>query len=279
MRMVSSPAMVPSTSGQLLAIDRLGDRLGAARRPCAARSARRRRRRARTAEVTACPATACRRRRERLREARSGRRLGLGHARQAELAQVARQCRLGDVHPALEQQPRSSSWLPTTWSATSSRIAAWRCAVLFVIAFRARVGSESIMPSARRGRPLTSSQCIIMHYTVNKIPVGVLGASGYAGRELCALIAQHPGLELAFATANEQRGQTRAHRRRRRHASGARRRRRSTSAELVFCALPHGASLPWVERARGGGRARRRPVERPASGQRRATPSMDARTG
>jgi len=29
---------------------------------------------------------------------------------------------------------------------------------------------------------------------VNKIPVGVLGASGYAGRELCALLAQHPVL-------------------------------------------------------------------------------------
>jgi len=37
--------------------------------------------------------------------------------------------------------------------------------------------------------------------------VGVLGASGYAGRELCGLIARHPGLELAFASANEQRGQ------------------------------------------------------------------------
>ena len=33
------------------------------------------------------------------------------------------------------------------------------------------------------------------------------GASGYAGRELCALVARHPRLELAFATANEQRGQ------------------------------------------------------------------------
>ena len=30
MRMVSSPAMVPSTSGELLLVDRLGDRLGAA---------------------------------------------------------------------------------------------------------------------------------------------------------------------------------------------------------------------------------------------------------
>lgn len=49
---------------------------------------------------------------------------------------------------------------------------------------------------------------MIMHYSVNRIPVGVLGASGYAGRELCALIAQHPRFSLAFATANEQRGQT-----------------------------------------------------------------------
>ena len=55
---------------------------------------------------------------------------------------------------------------------------------------------------------MTPIPCMIIHHTVNKIPVGVLGASGYAGRELCGLIAQHPGLELAFATANEQRGQT-----------------------------------------------------------------------
>ena len=48
-----------------------------------------------------------------------------------------------------------------------------------------------------------------MHYyafAVNKVPVGVLGASGYVGRELCALINGHPSLTLAFATANEQRG-------------------------------------------------------------------------
>jgi N-acetyl-gamma-glutamyl-phosphate reductase len=82
--------------------------------------------------------------------------------------------------------------------------------------------------------------------------VGVLGASGYAGRELCGLVVQHPGLELAFATANEQRGQT------------VRVGGRSLtfqgpddaalgSAAIVFCALPHGASLPWVNRAREAG--------------------------
>ena len=31
------------------------------------------------------------------------------------------------------------------------------------------------------------------------MPVGVLGASGYAGRELCALVLAHPELELIFA--------------------------------------------------------------------------------
>lgn len=94
-----------------------------------------------------------------------------------------------------------------------------------------------------------------MHYyalPVNKIPVGVLGASGYAGRELCRLVIGHPALELAFATANDQRG------------SGVRIGGRNVQfiaaedadlqkAELVFSALPHGASKEWVARARGAG--------------------------
>ena len=93
---------------------------------------------------------------------------------------------------------------------------------------------------------------MIIHNTVNKILVGVLGASGYAGRELCGLVAQHPELELAFATANEQRGQT--------VRIGGRPLTFQgpddvalESAAVVFCALPHGASLPWVNRARQAG--------------------------
>jgi N-acetyl-gamma-glutamyl-phosphate reductase len=93
---------------------------------------------------------------------------------------------------------------------------------------------------------------MIMHYGVNTIPEGVLGASGYAGRELCALIAGHPRLSLAFATANEQRGQT--------VRAGGRtitfqspEEARLESAAVVFCALPHGASFPWVTRAREAG--------------------------
>src|ERR1700736_4159666 len=87
---------------------------------------------------------------------------------------------------------------------------------------------------------------------MHKVPVGVLGASGYAGRELCGLIARHPKLELAFASANEQRGQ---------HARigplevtyVATEDAPLRNAEIVFTALPHGASAKWVGSARSVG--------------------------
>jgi N-acetyl-gamma-glutamyl-phosphate reductase len=93
---------------------------------------------------------------------------------------------------------------------------------------------------------------MIMHYNVNTIPVGILGASGYAGRELCALVARHPRFSLLFATANEQRGQTV-------RLGGievtffASEEVSLSQAAVVFTALPHGTSLPWVKRARDAG--------------------------
>ncbi len=81
----------------------------------------------------------------------------------------------------------------------------------------------------------------------------MLGASGYAGRELCAIIRRHPRLTLAFATANEQRGQTA-------ELPGggtvtfvATEGAPLAEAALVFSALPHGASRSWVEKARAAG--------------------------
>jgi N-acetyl-gamma-glutamyl-phosphate reductase len=94
-----------------------------------------------------------------------------------------------------------------------------------------------------------------MHYYalfVNKIPVGVLGASGYAGRELCALILRHPRLSLAFATANEQRGTTSrilGHDVKFLAAEDA----ALGDVKLVFSALPHGASKDWMARAQTAG--------------------------
>lgn len=84
------------------------------------------------------------------------------------------------------------------------------------------------------------------------LSVGVLGASGYAGRELCALVSRHPGLQLGFATANEQRGKTV-------RVAGKEITFVATEdapldkADVVFSALPHGASAIWVQNAKSAG--------------------------
>ncbi len=94
-------------------------------------------------------------------------------------------------------------------------------------------------------------------FRMHSIPVGVLGASGYAGRELCGLIAAHPSCNLRFATANERRGQTL------RVRAGAREvvdvplvgpeEAPLHEVALVFSALPHGASAEWVGRVLDAG--------------------------
>jgi N-acetyl-gamma-glutamyl-phosphate reductase len=87
---------------------------------------------------------------------------------------------------------------------------------------------------------------------MHKLPVGVLGASGYAGRELCALIEGHPSLELAFGAAHGQRGQTLKIGKREITFIGTDEAPLGDAA-LVFSALPHGASLEWVEKVRAAG--------------------------
>ena len=87
---------------------------------------------------------------------------------------------------------------------------------------------------------------------MNKTPVGVLGASGYAGRELCAFINRHPRLELAFASANEQRGTT-VRLGGRDVTYVATEDAPLKDATLVFSALPHGASRQWVTAAADSG--------------------------
>lgn len=89
---------------------------------------------------------------------------------------------------------------------------------------------------------------------MHKIPVGVLGASGYAGRELCALVLRHPGLRLAFATANSQRGETALLPGGGEVTFQATDDVRLEDATLVFSSLPHGTSAEWVARARAVGR-------------------------
>lgn len=88
------------------------------------------------------------------------------------------------------------------------------------------------------------------------IPVGVLGASGYSGRELCALILAHPRLRLAYATAHSQRGtvmRVRAGNRVHDVPLVGPGEVDLGSAALVFCALPHGASAEWAAKAVAAG--------------------------
>jgi len=87
---------------------------------------------------------------------------------------------------------------------------------------------------------------------VHKLPIGILGASGYAGRELAALAIRHPSLELAFAAANARAGE-------RVRVAGRELTFESADsvrlgdAALVFSALPHGASAKYVAAAHAAG--------------------------
>jgi N-acetyl-gamma-glutamyl-phosphate reductase len=101
-------------------------------------------------------------------------------------------------------------------------------------------------------------RCITILMTSAKRTVGVLGASGYAGGELLRLLARHPGLQVAWAAGDRQRGQPLADR-----YPGL----RAAYGELAFCgleegldkgadvlflALPHGSAAAVAERALAG---------------------------
>src|SRR5262245_39165762 len=135
------------------------------------------------------------------------------------------------------------AWAPT------SRSMAW-CRCSFAIIKMAR--SATRLGEGRANSGIDFARVHYYAFVVNKIPVGVLGASGYAGRELCALIARHPRLMLAFATANDQRGAS-VRIQGRTVSFVATEDARLDEAELVFSALPHGASKEWVARAREAG--------------------------
>src|SRR6266705_3177523 len=82
-----------------------------------------------------------------------------------------------------------------------------------------------------------------------RVPVGVLGASGYVGQELLRLLAGHPGATVAFATAESAAGERR---------DGIALVRIEDAplarAEVVLSALPHGVSARHVQEARGLGK-------------------------
>lgn len=87
--------------------------------------------------------------------------------------------------------------------------------------------------------------------------VGVIGASGYTGAELLRLLAGHPALELAVATGDTQAGNRVADLYPSLAAAYGERRYESFTPEavdgldLVFVALPHGASQDVIAGIRG----------------------------
>lgn len=95
--------------------------------------------------------------------------------------------------------------------------------------------------------------------STRRVPVAVLGATGYAGVELLRLLSGHPGVEIVFLSSEQYRA---------RRASevypflsgivdlplAAPDEWRRSPAELVFSALPHGASAPLVRDVLADGR-------------------------
>src|SRR5437870_7830465 len=82
-----------------------------------------------------------------------------------------------------------------------------------------------------------------------RVPVGVLGASGYVGQELLRLLARHPAASVAFATAESAAGE---------RQDGVELLRIVDAplarAEVVLSALPHGVSAAHVQEARAAGK-------------------------
>jgi N-acetyl-gamma-glutamyl-phosphate reductase len=87
------------------------------------------------------------------------------------------------------------------------------------------------------------------------VGVGVLGAGGYSGRELVALLAHHPRVRIVFATSESEAGTSL-----RRISARAPELAMVRAAEaplgkcaLVFCCLPHGEAKRWAEKGRMAG--------------------------
>jgi N-acetyl-gamma-glutamyl-phosphate reductase len=82
-----------------------------------------------------------------------------------------------------------------------------------------------------------------------RLPVGVLGASGYVGRELLRLLAGHRGACVVFATAESAAGEM---------IEGQPLVKVDDAplarAEIVLSALPHGVSARYVREARAAGK-------------------------
>src|SRR5680860_425467 len=78
--------------------------------------------------------------------------------------------------------------------------------------------------------------------------VGVLGATGFVGREIMGLLARHSRVRVGFGTSESEAGA---------RLEGVELVRLEdanlSGCDVVVSCLPHGESVFWVERARGLG--------------------------
>jgi N-acetyl-gamma-glutamyl-phosphate reductase len=95
---------------------------------------------------------------------------------------------------------------------------------------------------------------------VRRVPVGILGATGYVGAELLRMLARHPGVEVRFVSSEQYRGKrvSEVYPSLTGYADLVLEEpdpiRVAKRAEVVFAALPHGASAPLVAELRSAGR-------------------------
>ncbi len=84
----------------------------------------------------------------------------------------------------------------------------------------------------------------------NKTTVGIIGATGYTGQELVALLARHPAFEMRFATSEAEAGKSLP-------GTGLRYQSASTvelgSVDIVFSCLPTEESGAWARKAAEAG--------------------------
>lgn len=84
----------------------------------------------------------------------------------------------------------------------------------------------------------------------NTKTTGIIGASGYTGQELVALLARHPGFDLRFATSEAEAGKLLPGSNIRYTSAGA---VELGSVDVVFSCLPSDESGEWARRAARAG--------------------------
>jgi N-acetyl-gamma-glutamyl-phosphate reductase len=87
------------------------------------------------------------------------------------------------------------------------------------------------------------------------VRAGILGATGYTGREMVRLLARHPRVEITFATSQSEAGQPLSSLSRSAPDLALVKAEDADlgGVDVVFSCLPHGDSIGWVEKVHAAG--------------------------